>query len=651
MRLIDNKVVVLLLRKISICLIILSITSVSFADTRTNNVNYIGVVPLEDVLKELVITNPEILEALRRYESIKAEIGASKSGFKPNISAEASIGPEVTKGYDNDYERTDLVGSRAGIYARQNIFSGMHTSNYVKETEARIKAAAYDVLDTANEVFLQATAAYLDVLKAAELLELSRQNVNTQAQILRQIKEKTDSGFGRASDLSNSESRFALSRSNYISRQQDLNQAVVKFHRQFGRILLPNEFIAPKPINHLPKTMEEAINIAFHVHPALKVANYNIEVRKHTLEKDKSAYWPSLDLELKAEHANDMNGNEGWKNNASAFLTLSYTLYDGGVRGSRKASNYESMLKEYERSYIERRNVNELVGLAWNIYVAEESKKVFLNEHVSMSERTLGEFKEEYHLGRRTLLELLDMESEYYSARNSFTESEFSHLVARYRLSQATGVLLHEFDTGLYEKLDLEKDKDNFNYDLYKKIGEDRDQDTVRDIFDQCDASLPNTDSLPWGCFGAIPTDVGYNVPNELSPYVTTTPVPAAVFDVDEDAEEQSFHIDKIYFKFDSAELTPEAMEYVTSVAEQFKTLEGYDIKIIGHTDNWGSEDYNNRLSEKRANSVKNELINQGVNADILESSGMGFSSPYLSNDTLEGRQKNRRIEFKLIKK
>jgi len=622
---------------------------------QTDNGQAAQFMPLQEVLKDVVRTNPEILEALKRYQTVKSELGMAKSGYKPNISAEASIGPEVTKGYDTNYESEDLIARRAGIYARQNLFNGMHTSNYVKETEARVKAAAYDVLNTANRVFLDAAEAYLEVLKTAELVELARQNVLTQAQILNQIKEKTDSGFGRVSDLSNSESRFALSRSNFISQQQDLNQAIVKFHRQFGRILRPEVFIIPEPAGELPATKEEAVDMAMHVHPALRVANYNIEVRKYTLAKEKSTYYPSLDLELQAQHNNDVGGDDGWTNNAGAFLKLSYTFYDGGVRKARKIGNYESMLKEHQRSYIERRNVNETVGLAWNIFVAEQTKKMFLTEHVDMSERTLVEFKEEYHLGRRTLLDLLDMETEYFTAQNSFVQSKYSFLAAYYRLEQATGMLLSEFETGLFEKVELPEYKDEFDYSLYKKLGEDRDEDTVKDTADQCDNSLLGTDTMPWGCFDKKALEVGYNVPEKIEPYILPkeeriTAEEQKVLAIDETKKEQSFHLDIINFNFDSAELTPEAHEYLKSIAGQLKRLENYKLDIVGHTDTSGTRRYNQKLSEKRAETVVNELASLGISKDIMTAYGKGSTSPVFSNQTLEGRQKNRRIEFKLIR-
>lgn len=85
-------------------------------------------------------------------------------------------------------------------------------------------------------------------------------------------------------------------------------------------------------------------------------------------------------------------------------------------RRKKKKKNYSEILKEHERAYVERRNLNEAVRLAWNIKAAEEKKYSFLNEYVELNTQTLAAFKEEYQLGRRTLLELLDMENEYQRA-------------------------------------------------------------------------------------------------------------------------------------------------------------------------------------------------------------------------------------------
>ena len=88
----------------------------------------------------------------------------------------------------------------------------------------------------------------------------------------------------------------------------------------------------------------------------------------------------------------------------------------------------------------------------------------------------------------------------------------------------------------------------------------------------------------------------------------------------------------------------PEAEEVLKNLAIVLKEMDVKNFEIDGHTDSDGSDEYNQVLSEKRANSVKNFLVSQGVTAEIT-TKGYGESKPVASNDTAEGKQKNRRVE------
>ncbi|NDY72146.1 TolC family protein [Desulfobacter hydrogenophilus] len=267
--------------------------------------------PLNDILKDIIKTNPDIIATRDNYRSVLEELSIAESGYYPKIGAEVSVGPEITDGVDTNDQREDYIASRALIYLRQNLFKGGETKAFVEETDARILSAAYEVVTVANRVFLEAVEAYINVLKARELLAFSQQNVMTQERILSQVKERTTAGFTRVSDLTNSKARLSLARGNLISAQQDLNHAVVKFHRQFGRVLQPEQFVMPEPAFKFPDTVEKTIDFAFRNHPALEVATFNIHARKFAYERTKGAYWPSLDLELKAQYENDADVMRG----------------------------------------------------------------------------------------------------------------------------------------------------------------------------------------------------------------------------------------------------------------------------------------------------------------------------------------------------
>ena len=109
--------------------------------------------------------------------------------------------------------------------------------------------------------------------------------------------------------------------------------------------------------------------------------------------------------------------------------------------------------------------------------------------------------------------------------------------------------------------------------------------------------------------------------------------------------------IEGIEFGYDSTDIT-EATKPVLDRA--IKVLEDYPdirIEIVGHTDNEGTPDYNEKLSKDRAEAVKGYLVEQGIDADRIETRGAGETEPLASNETKEGRAQNRRTEFKVIKR
>ncbi len=105
-----------------------------------------------------------------------------------------------------------------------------------------------------------------------------------------------------------------------------------------------------------------------------------------------------------------------------------------------------------------------------------------------------------------------------------------------------------------------------------------------------------------------------------------------------------------ITFATGKADITPESEN---TLRKTLKTLQSYPditVEIAGYTDNVGSESSNQRLSERRAKSVRDWLVREGVNPDRIQAVGYGESNPVATNSTPEGRQENRRIEFKRIK-
>jgi OmpA-OmpF porin, OOP family len=152
---------------------------------------------------------------------------------------------------------------------------------------------------------------------------------------------------------------------------------------------------------------------------------------------------------------------------------------------------------------------------------------------------------------------------------------------------------------------------------VYKQVvvePKDSDGDRVVDQFDECPNTLPGARVDGRGCV----------------------------------IEQQVINIANITFETNSAKLTPLGKNTLMSAVSFLESQKNVNIEIAGHTDSVGSDAYNLNLSQQRAGSVKQFLVDNGIASYRLDARGYGETAPIASNDTPTGRASNRRVEFRL---
>ncbi|MFO7790562.1 MAG: OmpA family protein [Bacteroidales bacterium] len=107
--------------------------------------------------------------------------------------------------------------------------------------------------------------------------------------------------------------------------------------------------------------------------------------------------------------------------------------------------------------------------------------------------------------------------------------------------------------------------------------------------------------------------------------------------------------LNNIFFDLDKASLRPESNAELNRLRKLLETNPDIRVEISGHTDTQGNYEYNKQLSKRRAASVVNYLTNAGIDPSKLEARGASWDEPIADNNSEEGRQKNRRVEFKII--
>jgi outer membrane protein OmpA-like peptidoglycan-associated protein len=113
----------------------------------------------------------------------------------------------------------------------------------------------------------------------------------------------------------------------------------------------------------------------------------------------------------------------------------------------------------------------------------------------------------------------------------------------------------------------------------------------------------------------------------------------------------KTFVFDHMNFETASTQLTPQSVATVNDLGKVLNAYPNAQIELVGHTDNTGNPQANQTLSQQRADAVKSMLVAQGVGADRISTAGFGQDRPLASNDTEEGRARNRRTELNVTKK
>ena len=176
----------------------------------------------------------------------------------------------------------------------------------------------------------------------------------------------------------------------------------------------------------------------------------------------------------------------------------------------------------------------------------------------------------------------------------------------------------------------------------------DSDLDGVLDAYDECPDSEEGAQVNARGCAGADDADE-----DGVSDSVDRCPGTGADIVVDSEgcAIKQTFSLEGVKFDFNAATLTPNAEIVLQDVIDTLAGQPSMTVQVAGHTDSKGLAAYNVRLSEERAVSVKEFLVENGIDAGRLTAIGYGESQPIADNGTEDGREANRRVEFSVTSK
>lgn len=542
-------------------------------------------------------TNPEVQANWHAFRAATEDVSVARGGYLPSVDLTAA-GGKSSRDYDG---RGAYNSAQAEVSLSQMLFDGFRTRSQVNRFDSARLVRYFELLDSVENIALEAVSAYEDVLRQRQLVALARDNYTKHRDVLKQIEERVTSGVGRRVDLEQVAGRLALAESNLLIEASNLHDVTARYLRIVGK--LPAADLAPTNLDAqpLPPSVQEALYLAYQGNPGFHAAIKNIAAAQAAVKVEKSGYYPTAELRARQNIGRNTNGfderfdPDRYGEESAVELAITYNLYSGGsnraaVRRSLEQVNQAKDLRDQACV-----NLRQTTQIAYNDSQRITERLISLDQHRRSSDKVRIAYSEQFNIGQRTLLDLLDAENEYFQASRAYVNALAENTLARARTLAAMGKLLPALGI-------------------------------VREglaMLDDVDATKVNVDAD-----SACPTHA-----------------PVAMSRADLISEMTPISNDAL-FATGRSDLSPGAAQRLDQLLQQIKqTPKVVEIRIEGHTDNTGSDMINIPLSKARAETVRNYLVLNGLETANIQVEGQGATRPIGDNTTEIGRAKNRRVE------
>ena len=463
-------------------------------------------VSLQQAVKQAITTNPDVQARWHAFRAAIYEQEVARGGYFPRVDLTAGSGREsLTEPNQptNTYNRRNAV-----LSLTQMLFDGFATRNEVARLGYTKLGRYYEVLDASETTALDATRAYLDVMRYRELARLTQENFAQHDQLFSQIQERVQAGVGRRVDFEQAGGRLALAQSNMLTEASNLHDVSARYLRIVGT-LPPGEMIAPGLLKQgIPPSIEEALRLAYQGSPAFNAAIENVRAAQAEAHGRQSNFMPRIDLRARKDITDNYLGTSGRRDNEVVEVVLNYNLFKGGSDTALLRQYAERLKQSQDLRDRSCREIRQTITIAFKDIQSIGRQLVFLDQHQLSIEKAREAYRKQFDIGQRTLLDLLDTENEYFQARRAYVNASFEHAIAHARTLAGMGKLLDA----------LQVNRDGMPSE--KDIGQDRFQ---VDPDAQCPAESPSVEAYDLPQPRALSYPVPQNPPLNLNPPVNLT--------------------------------------------------------------------------------------------------------------------------------
>lgn len=357
-----------------------------------------------------VLHNHRSLMSIKENRAVlEHELNKARAGFGPRVDVTGEIGVGVlsdttSRGLNLDDQWLSVGSVSAKLV--QPIWDGFATRSRVRAAQATLDSVKARIFDTATSLSLDGIIAHIDLLRRIKLVELARNNVARHESILAQARDRASMGAGIQADVTQAESRLQRAHSALAEAEDALRVAYATYSRLTG-IYTVGKLDAVPMLAEMPDTAAAFIQMAEKHNPKL------------------AAYLQDI-----------------WVYSFDVLATVRWNVFNSGadVEGIRAASAREREARQNLYDYMDTLRLD--MESTWSNYLAAKEQYKFYTKAVENNTYTRQAYHDQFLLGTRSLLDVLDSENELYNSASQAEIARGNILVGAYRMCALAGDLL-----------------------------------------------------------------------------------------------------------------------------------------------------------------------------------------------------------------
>jgi adhesin transport system outer membrane protein len=401
-------------------------------------------VELRDAVQAALSTNPEIRQAVANRVATQEERVQATGLWYPRVSVEGSAGVRSLR---NPTRRSigladqTLWPIEGDLIVTQLLYDSGGREAEIRRQASRTDAAAARVEERSEFVALNVSRAYIDYLLQQRLVAIAQDNVTFHERLAGDLREGVSKGSISVADQQQAEERLQSARARVTEAREDLDTAAIQFRTLTG-MPIDSVSLPPDLSQCMPATLEEAEAMARQNNPRVQEAMADLSTAREEIRAAKAEIGPKFSLEGRARAGHDIDGFAGRTTDLQALGVLRWNLYNGGIKEANVREQQNRADEVHGRLFQRTRQAEEDVRSAWSRLVNQTALVNELETQSKITDDLLLSYREQFNIGRRSLLDVLDAQNTRYNVQAQAETARLAKLYAQYRVLASANRLI-----------------------------------------------------------------------------------------------------------------------------------------------------------------------------------------------------------------